>query len=69
MKKKIYIYQLFQQGNIGTHQIEKIDEQPDDGFENYSQATRHLEKLFKMDKYPFGSIKFNFTILEVYAKA
>lgn len=47
MKKVIYIYQLFQQGNIGAHQIEKIEDQPKTGFKTYLSAEKHLAKLFE----------------------
>lgn len=66
MKKKIYIYKLFQLGNIDSHQIEKIHNQPKEGFEDNSQAIIYLEKLLENNKMDGWECKY--TILEVYER-
>ncbi len=67
MKTQIKIYQMFQQGNIGAHQIVAIDEQPAEGFSNMNEAVHHLESLFQIGDYPFDNRgKFTFTILVTY---
>jgi hypothetical protein len=65
MKTGWYILRLDQVGNIGSHQIQRIKEQPAEGFVTRFDAERELEKLIK-DK---GTHYFNwdaFTILQLF---
>lgn len=48
MKKTFYILILRQIGNIGAHEIKKIDEQPKEGFISEKAAEEHLKNLFKI---------------------
>ncbi len=59
---------FYRYGNIGANEIEKIKEQPKDGFQNHLEAEEHLQNLFVKDEYPFGNDKHSFTILEVCKK-
>jgi len=54
MKKAFYILILRQIGNVGAHEIKKIDDQPKDGFVSEKAAEEHLKKLFKIGDYPFN---------------
>lgn len=44
MKKRFYILGMWQTGNIGSYNIAKIKEQPEDGFLLYRDAEKWLEK-------------------------
>jgi hypothetical protein len=55
MISSYYILILRQIGNIGAHEIKKIDNQPKEGFDSENDAEKHLNKLIKEGEYPFDS--------------
>lgn len=55
MVSSYYILILRQIGNIGAHEIKKIDNQPEEGFLSEKDAENHLGKLIKEGNYPFDS--------------
>ena len=46
----------------------KVEEQPHEGFENESQAIRHMEESLEKDVWIFSKSGYNFTIMELYRK-
>lgn len=67
MDSAYYIMILRQVGNIGAKEIFKIDDQPKEGFDNESEAEKHLEKLFHEGKYPYDNKwKYSFMISKLY---
>ena len=60
---RYYIYVYWQQGNVGTHQVKLLDEQPLEGFKTDKHAESHLEKLIERRKgYYFERPWYEFTI-------
>ncbi len=72
MKKRIYIYELFKTSERPQpfapeyHQIQKIMENPKDGFEHMNAAIIFLQTYLEKESYLDKS---RYTILEVYEKA
>jgi hypothetical protein len=67
MDSAYYIMILRQVGNIGAKEIHKIDDQPKEGFDNESEAEKHLEKLFHEGKYPYDNKwRYSFMISKLY---
>jgi hypothetical protein len=65
MKTGWYILRLNQIGNIGSHQIARIKEQPEEGFLTYENAEHRLIQLIENK----GTHYFNwdaFTILQLF---
>ena len=71
MKKQYFIFQTRKVGIVGS--LEKIDEQPDDGFTNENEAIHYLENNYKEGKV-YGFRKednahwYRYIILPVYTK-
>jgi len=42
MKQNFYILEMWQTGNIGSHNVKKCDSQPKDGFKTYELAEEWL---------------------------
>lgn len=55
MVSSYYILILRQIGNIGAHEIKKIDNQPEEGFLSEKDAENYLSKLIKEANYPFDT--------------
>lgn len=68
MKSNLYIVILRQIGNVGAHEIEKIKDQPKEGFDLTWQAEDHLRKLFNKKEYPFDRNWVSFAIMKLYSK-
>ncbi len=67
MTARFYIYVYYQVGNVGSHNIESIKEQPDDGFATEKEAENHLAKLIEARKgYHFERNWYKFTILKTF---
>ena len=67
MKKVYFIYQLYQTGNIGPHNTERVKEQPEDGFKTYKGAEKYIENcMLNKNKWLFQQKEYVFTILPTY---
>lgn len=68
MKKAFYILIMRQIGNVGAHEITKIEAQPKEGFVSEKAAEKHLKKLFDLGDYPFNKRNWEcFVINKVYS--
>ena len=64
-KKGYFILMLSQIGNVGAHQVQKIDDQPKEGFSTAKEAEDELKKLLKTGKYPYDRW-YSFTVSKLY---
>lgn len=64
---RFYIYVYYQQGNVGSHDIKPITEQPKEGFESELDAEVHLLKLIDARKgFYFDRAGNKFVILKTF---
>jgi len=66
MKKAFYIVQVDQKGIFS--QIKKVENQPKEGFENESQAKKHMDELIKIHDWVFCKGWYDFAIMELYRR-
>ena len=64
MKKSFYVLEMWQTGNVGSHNIRKVIEQPDDGFLLYRDAETWLVDNIKN----LGGLWNNYMIQLIYSK-
>ena len=62
-----FIYELYQTGNVGSHNTKRYDEQPEEGFKTINLAEKYLSNCIKnKNQWKFKSEGHYFTILKVY---
>lgn len=69
MKQNYFIMKMWQTGNVGSENIAKADNNPEDGFNTYEEAEQYLLESFGNDIWEFSSSRlFTFCIMKVYSK-
>lgn len=58
---------LWQTGNIGSHNIAKLEANPKKGFETASLARKKLEDLYKEGDWEVVEGDYEFTILPIFS--
>jgi hypothetical protein len=66
IKSNYFILRCSQIGNVGAHQIQRIKEQPEDGFESELEAENHLTMLLLKTNGTFSYPWDAFTIMKLY---
>jgi hypothetical protein len=66
MKSGFFIMQLWQTGNIGSHNIEKLSGQPKKGYLNKDIAVLAMLKKKAKGNWEIKESGYDFTIMELY---
>lgn len=66
-EERFFIMKLWQTGNIGSHNIAKLDANPKNGFENATLARKKLEALYEEGDWEVKEGDFEFTILPIFS--
>jgi hypothetical protein len=66
MKSGFFIMQLWQTGNIGSHNIKKLDENPQNGYESYDKAKNAMLKLRQENNWELSHSQYIFCIIEIF---
>ncbi len=67
MKSAFFIMQMWQTGNVGSHNIKKLKENPQQGFESYEDAKTAMLKLWsEEDSWELKKGGYDFSIMELF---
>ena len=66
MKSGHFIMKLWQTGNIGEHNIDKLEKQPKDGYKSKKMAHTAMIKNKKEGDWELTEGGYTFTILELF---
>lgn len=66
MKSAYFIMQMWQTGNIGSHNIKKLDANPKEGYINYEEAKSAMLRLRKNDDWDLKQRGYSFSIMELF---
>lgn len=66
MKSAFFIMKMWKIGNIGDHQIKKIDANPKEGYSNHDEAKNAMLELHKDGDWDLNQRGNTFTIMEVF---
>lgn len=67
MKSAFFIMQMWQTGNIGSHNINKLNDNPKDGYASYEEAKAGMLKLHGGGNFPLNqSNGYTFCIMELF---
>lgn len=68
MDRRFYIMKMWQTGNVGSHNIKKMDLNPKDGYLSRDMAEKALMDFYDAEEFEICYNVFtNFTILEVFS--
>lgn len=68
MKSAYYIMQLWQTGNVGSHNITKSHVNPEEGFETYEEAEEYMINCSEKWLYEYCHSWVTFCIMKIYEK-
>ena len=66
MKKAFFIVKMWQTGNIGGHNIKKIDLNPINGFETYEEAENFLLNPEYSNEWELKNARYSFAIMQIF---
>lgn len=66
MKSGYFIMRLWQTGNVGSHNIERLDGQHKNGYSTYNQAKHAMIDMREEGNWELNHKGFNFTIMELF---
>lgn len=66
MKSAFFIMQLWQTGNVGSHNIKKLKDNPKEGYGNYNEAKNAMLDLWEKDNWELKKGGYDFTIMELF---
>jgi hypothetical protein len=66
MKSGFFIMQLWQTGNIGSHNIKKFKDNPEEGHSTYEAAKLWMLKLQADDNWELTKGNYTFAIMELF---
>jgi len=66
MKSAFFIMQMWQTGNVGSHNIKKLKDNPKNGYESYEDAKEAMLKLREDGNWELKKGGYDFSIMELY---
>jgi hypothetical protein len=66
MKSGFFIMQLWQTGNVGSHNIKKYKQNPKEGFSNYNGAKHAMLLLREQGEWEITKGDYDFAIMELF---
>lgn len=66
MKSAYFIMQIWQTGNIGSHNIKKLDANHKEGYINYEEAKSAMLQLIKDGDWDLKQRGYSFSIMELF---
>lgn len=66
MKSAYFIMQMWQTGNIGSHNIKKLDANPKEGYINYEEAKSAMLRLRKDGDWDLKQRGYSFSIMKLF---
>lgn len=66
MKSAFFIMQMWQTGNVGSHNIKKLKDNPKNGYERYEDAKEAMLTLWTEGNWELKKGGYDFSIMELY---
>lgn len=66
MKSAFFIMQMWQTGNIGSHNIKKLKQNPKEGYVSYEDAKAGMLKLWHENDWELNKGGYDFAIMELF---
>lgn len=67
MKSAFFIMEMWQQGNVGSHQIKKLKENKEDGYATYDEAKEAMLTLKENGNWTLNKSRSTFAIMEIFS--
>lgn len=67
MKSAFFIMQMWQTGNVGSHNIKKFKGNPKEGYKSYEDAKTGMLKLWQEDNWELKKGRYDFAIMELFS--
>lgn len=67
MKSAFFIMQMWQTGNIGSHNISKLKDNPKEGYSSCDEAKQAMLELWSKGNWELTKGYYTFSIMEVFS--
>ncbi|MEK6829732.1 MAG: hypothetical protein AABY15_06450 [Nanoarchaeota archaeon] len=66
MKSGYFIMKMWQTGNVGPHNIQKLKDNPHEGYKSYDEAKAGMLDLKEKGNWELKQTSYSFAIMEVF---